>query len=145
MPFIEIIDRALYQSDANPDVTLRLEELGLRRGLVIDLCGVDPPSVTPSPDYVQVRAPIADGPIIDPALLRSLAQLGARSIEGGIPVVSMCEMGRNRSGLMAALIVMRLRTISGAEAIRMVRERNPEAIANQWFEEFLRRDDSLGG
>ena len=46
MPFIEIIDRALYQSDANPDVTLRLEELGLRRGLVIDLCGVDPPDST---------------------------------------------------------------------------------------------------
>jgi hypothetical protein len=29
--------------------------------------------------------------------------------------------------------------VSGAEAMALVRARNPEAIANRWFEEFLRR------
>ena len=138
MAFVEIIDRSLYQSDANPVVALRLEALGLRRGVVIDLCGVGPPSVQPSPAYVQVRAPIADGPIADPEVLRVLAQMGARSVEGGLTVVSMCEMGRNRSGLLSAMIVAQLRGVSGTEAMRIVRARNPEAIANPWFEEFLR-------
>jgi protein-tyrosine phosphatase len=140
MSFIEIIPRVLYQSDANPAVALKLEAIDVRRAVVIDLCGLEQQLEPVSERIVCVRWPIEDGPIVDRAMLQALALFGAEAIEAKAAVVAMCNMGRNRSGLLAAMIAARLRGLTGAEAMALVRSRNPEAIANPWFEEFLRTE-----
>jgi protein-tyrosine phosphatase len=136
---VEIIDGKLFQSDANPAVAVKLEERGVRRAVVFDLCGLEERIEPVSDRIVCVRWPIEDGPIADGEMLRALALFGAQAIAGGSAAVAMCEMGRNRSGLLAAMIASHVCEVSGAEAMALVRARNPEAIANRWFEEFLRR------
>jgi len=138
--FIEIIERSLYQSDANAAVALKLEERGIRRAVVFDLGGVEERMEPVSDRIVSVRWPIEDGPIADRPMLHALAALGEQAIAGGSAVVAMCTMGRNRSGLLAAMIAARVCEVTGDEAMALVRSRNPEAIANVWFEEFLRSE-----
>lgn len=140
MAFIEIIEQKLFQSDANPAVALKLEGRGIRRAVVFDLSGMEEGIEPVSERIVSVRWPIEDGPIADRAMLKALSSFGARAIDGGSAVVAMCSMGRNRSGLLAAMIAARVCGISGADAMALVRSCNPEAIANVWFEEFLRTE-----
>lgn len=61
----------------------------------------------------------------------------ARYIEAGGRVLTMCNAGRNRSGLLSALIVRELTGLPGAAAMAVVREHRPNAIANPHFERFL--------
>lgn len=140
MAFIEIIEHSLYQSDANSAVALKLEERAIRRAAVLDLHGLAERIEPQTDGIVWVRWPIEDGPIVDRSMLHALAAFGAQAIAGGAAVVTMCTMGRNRSGLLAAMIASRVCGITGAEAMALVRKRNPEAIANHWFEEFLRSE-----
>jgi protein tyrosine phosphatase (PTP) superfamily phosphohydrolase (DUF442 family) len=56
--------------------------------------------------------------------------------EGG--VLSYCNAGRNRSGLMNALILWELDPdMSGRDALETIREERPNAIANPFFEQYL--------
>jgi protein-tyrosine phosphatase len=55
---------------------------------------------------------------------------------GGVLVT--CHAGRNRSGLIVALTLMRLYTLSGEEALLMLRSQRPRAVANPAFEEYLK-------
>lgn len=61
----------------------------------------------------------------------------ARHIDGGGTVLTMCNAGRNRSGLLSALIVRELTGLPGAAAMAVVRHHRPNAIANPHFERFL--------
>ena len=49
----------------------------------------------------------------------------------------MCAQGRNRSGLVSALIAARVLGLTGTEAMAHVRERVPEAITNEAFAAWL--------
>lgn len=55
----------------------------------------------------------------------------------GMNVLSYCNAGRNRSGLMNALILRELLGCTGKEAMEIVRRERPRAIDNEHFERFL--------
>jgi protein-tyrosine phosphatase len=73
----------------------------------------------------------------DRAILRAIERFAVTAIEGGATVIAMCSMGRNRSGLIAALTVGRVRSMPGREAIDFVRSKNPDALSNEDFVRFL--------
>ena len=49
----------------------------------------------------------------------------------------MCALRKNRSGLLSALIVCLCRESGGAEAVRFVRSKVPEALTNLEFADWL--------
>lgn len=137
MRFHEIIPGRLYQrglldARAIPDLKAR----GVRT--VVALTG---PSEEPVRSWLQrtggryLHIPIADGKKI-PRLEQLATQLAARLHDE--PTVIHCRAGRNRSGLLSALIVREHLGVSGAEALLYVQERRPNALANEHFCSYLR-------
>lgn len=64
-----------------------------------------------------LKCPLVDGgDLPDPALTLRLAALVAGLVEEGHRALVHCTFGRNRSGLVAALIVRELLGVSGEEA-----------------------------
>ncbi len=64
---------------------------------------------------------------------RVVGMLGA-----GKRVLVTCMAGRNRSGLVSALTIMRRRGMSGAEAVEWIQARRDSALTNDSFAEWLR-------
>jgi protein-tyrosine phosphatase len=62
-----------------------------------------------------------------------------RLVYNGGSVLIYCEAGRNRSSLLSALIVRRLRHISGTAALAHVLGIRPNAFSNIWWREWLER------
>ena len=100
----------------------------------------------PDEDLVQLDAlgrvryihyPISDGPLRSGSYINLMAQKLVTEIDEGGCVLTMCNAGRNRSGLLSALIVHHLFGIPGSEAIEVVRARRPNALANDYFVSFL--------
>ena len=88
-------------------------------------------------DYFHYAIP--DG-ALNPAkaqVLEVLARGAATIIRTGGAVLVQCHAGRNRSGLMATMIVRYLTGKSGPDALAMVREARPTAVANPAFEAYL--------
>lgn len=83
--------------------------------------------------------PIPDGKSAAPYYdqLLDIAAEAADWIEDGYGVLSHCHGGRNRAGLMNALIVRELEDITGKEAMEYVMKVRPNAIATVPFQEFL--------
>jgi protein-tyrosine phosphatase len=88
-------------------------------------------------DVLYVRWPIDDGPVPDRRALSAIEHLVVAAIEGGTAVIALCSMGRNRSELVAALALMRLRSMPGREAVDYIRSKNPEALNNEEFVRYL--------
>lgn len=63
-------------------------------------------------------------------------KLSDHILEGGV-VLTHCNAGRNRSGLLNAMIIMNLIGCAGSEAIEIVRRERPNALANEHFVNFL--------
>lgn len=93
------------------------------------------PDLSEWPDRYTHR-PIPDG-LLKVDLLPVSAELAQHIWDGGT-VLTMCNAGRNRSGLLSALIVRELSGLPGWAAMEAVRHHRPNAIANPHFEEFLR-------
>ena len=88
---------------------------------------------------VYLKAPLVDGSDVpDPTLTVPLASLVAGLIEDGYRVLIHCTFGRNRSGLMASLIVREALGPSGEEAMRYVQERRRGTVNNETFAAWLR-------
>lgn len=84
--------------------------------------------------------PIPDGKLkLDDAdFLIDLAEdIAVDIMTNDVAVLCYCNAGRNRSGLMNALILRSFLDVSGATALRMVREGRPRAVANEHFQAFL--------
>jgi len=64
---------------------------------------------------------------------RSAAQEAAACIQRGDRVLSTCAFGWNRSGLVDAMIQHEVEGISGAEAVRRIRAKQPGALTNASF------------
>lgn len=63
-------------------------------------------------------------------------------LRAGCKVVTTCHQGLNRSGLMSGLLLMNCYGMSVDEAIKLIRrERDPDALCNPMFEQFLRSAD----
>lgn len=82
--------------------------------------------------------PIPDGLLKQDQYLSRFAKELAAQIEEGEVVLTMCNAGRNRSGLLSALIIRELTGIPGSEAIKVVREHRPNSLVNPHFNRFLR-------
>jgi len=82
--------------------------------------------------------PIPDGKSFDPKVVLIIAHEATELIRHGHVVLVHCHAGRNRSGLVSALIAREYLGISGAAAMELVRTRRPRAIDNQYFEDFLK-------
>lgn len=116
---------------------------GLLHYGVTTVVSLAPP--TPDPDLVKwgglffnyTHMPIPDGLLRKSGDLRELAyEMGQEILDGGT-VLTMCNAGRNRSGLLSALIVRELYGWSGTDAMECVRHHRPRALANPVFEKFL--------
>lgn len=83
----------------------------------------------------NVVLPMADGKKV-PELTNHIYHLSMMLPHGGILV--MCNAGRNRSGLVLAMLLMAT-GLSAEEAITQVRAARPNAIANPYFEAYLRQ------
>jgi protein-tyrosine phosphatase len=137
VPITEIIPNALWQSDADPNIFAKLLDRGLTPAMVIDLQEFPAPAVPLDGSVLYVHWPIDDGPVPDERLLAVVEQAACAYIEQGGRVVTMCAQGRNRSGLVSALIAARILGLTGENAIRHVRDRVPEAISNADFAAWL--------
>jgi protein-tyrosine phosphatase len=107
--------------------------------VVIDLDGGLDTCIPAIPDHcVYVYFLINDDDEALPSLvkLRAIARMAAELIAGGHRVLSHCGLGFNRSALMAGLILTEL-GMTGAEALRRLRERRAGALYNETFAAFL--------
>ena len=107
--------------------------------MVINLCGEEPVSRWFPYPFREVRYPIGDGRLRDVNLghLRRIASEAAHHIRAGGRVLSHCQMGWNRSGLVSGLILLELGFEHDVvEHIR--RQRSPSALCNLEFANYLR-------
>jgi hypothetical protein len=73
----------------------------------------------------------------DLAIVTRFANLGAEAVRGGQRVLARCQAGYNRSGLLAAFILLRL-GMGADEAVALIRERrSPFALCNEHFVELI--------
>jgi len=139
MPITEILEGALWQSDTDARIFAKMRARNIVPAIVIDLqefSATEPP-LDAAISYVHW--PIDDGPLPDGETLFALVEAACVFIEHGGRIVTMCAQGRNRSGLVSALIVCGVRRVSGAEAVRHVQGMVPEALSNEEFVEWLTR------
>jgi hypothetical protein len=54
-----------------------------------------------------------------------------------VGVLTMCNAGRNRSGMLSAMILRNLLGVTGAEAVAIVQRERPNALANEHFVHYL--------
>ncbi len=127
-------ERRLFISPAIRDWS-HLDTAGVR--VVIDLEGGIDHGVPVLPNHtLYLYFPIFDENLPDLDRLHGIAQLGARLVRSGQPVLSHCGAGFNRSALVAGLILVELGW-SGAEAVKRLRERRPGALFNETFAGYL--------
>jgi hypothetical protein len=108
--------------------------------IVMGMSGKEDTDLVKIPGLMYVYCPIADGKLHKEPIstMFHLAYKAAEAIYyQKATVLSYCYDGRNRSGLMNALILRDLYGLSGKDAMEMVREHRPRAINNLHFEEFL--------
>lgn len=65
------------------------------------------------------------------------ARQATKEYAQGRRILVSCAQGRNRSGLVMALILHRVFGMSGEKAIRVIRAKVPTALTNQEFVKFL--------
>ena len=107
---------------------------------VVDFADPDAhPPAGATDGLVYLKAPLVDGDDVpDPAVTLRLAALVAGLIGDGYRVFVHCTFGRNRSGLMASLIVREVLGLSGADAMRYVQDRRDGTVNNEAFARWLR-------
>lgn len=82
--------------------------------------------------------PLSDSrEIPDPEDLGPVVEAAVAHINAGGAVCTMCQAGINRSGLLSALIAMRLLDCSGRRAVELVRQGRDGALQNAAFVEHL--------
>ena len=86
-------------------------------------------------DYYR-HYPFPDGKHVPDGVIEVASEATDHVRSGGV-IVSMCWGGRNRSGLVAALIVRSLTGCSGPQSCEIVRAARPGALFNDSFVDFL--------
>lgn len=108
--------------------------------VVVDLADAD--SVAPADDVehlTYLKCPLVDGSELpQPTLTLGLARLVADLVRDGQRVLVHCTFGRNRSGLLATLVVRELLGLSGADALAHVQAHRDGAVNNEDFATWLR-------
>ena len=106
---------------------------------VIDLSDPGPgPSSDDLGELTYVKAPLEDGETLpEPVLLDHLTGLVVDLVRQGRRVLVHCTFGKNRSGLVMALVVREVLGCDGATALARVRAVRERAVNNDAFSEWL--------
>ncbi|HEV2282313.1 MAG TPA: dual specificity protein phosphatase [bacterium] len=140
MEIFEILEGRLYQSGA-PQEAAEWGSIHARGiDVVVDLFGTLDPGVPTAPNSIlYIFWPIEDIDFL-PALgiLHTLVDTVVRLIQLGHKVLVHCHMGKSRSGLLNALVAMKILGITGSDAVELVRGRRPGALGNAVFTAYLR-------
>jgi hypothetical protein len=104
---------------------------------MITLCSKRPLAMMDPRVEWWAHFPLPDGRIWDipKVMLARDTALSMRSFHN--TVVIHCVAGRNRSGLIGALILRELHQLTGPQALEMVRRLRPNSVDNPYFEEYL--------
>jgi hypothetical protein len=120
--------------------------LFLRHGLtaVIDLeSGLDC-GIPVHPDKViYVYFPFADEDVPSLHKLHAVARLGADLVRSRERVLVHCQMGLNRSALVAGLVLVH-NGMAGTDAVARLQQRRPGALYNDTFAQYLSRQPAGG-
>lgn len=73
--------------------------------------------------------------------IKRIAFLAALSIHNGGEVLSTCHQGRNRSGIISALILKYLTKCKGPQVIKHIKSQRRNALTNNFFNELIILDD----
>ncbi len=107
--------------------------------VVLDLA--DPDAYPPASEIeglTYLKCPLVDDDDVpDPGVTLRLASLVAGLVRDGHQALVHCTFGRNRSGLVATLIVRDLLGLSGTDALAYIRERRDRVANNETFERWL--------
>jgi protein-tyrosine phosphatase len=139
MEFFEILKDQLYQSSA----PLGDGDWEIVRGrnvdVVVDLYGALEPGLPMTPNsIIYLYWPILDvAALPDMQVMDILTDAVVRLIRAGHRVLTHCHMGKSRSGLFNAIVVTKLRHVSGHEALGIIRQGRPGAVGNQTFAGYL--------
>jgi protein-tyrosine phosphatase len=135
-------DEQLWLSANCGDWTAVVEEH--RLSVVIDLEQDVDQGIPAHPDRViYVYFPIRDEGLPSLSRLHTVARLGSDLLRQGERVLVHCEMGLNRSALLAGLILVH-GGASGEDALQRLQDRRPGALFNERFCEYLRRQPRGG-
>ncbi len=138
-----IIPGFLYQRGDFPTVdeaTFRNTFGPLRIVAVVGVGGKPNPLAQRAFDWAYLWEPFPDSHNFSSDKVMDLAVRAyniAQARRGAILV--HCHAGRNRSGLISALLVVMMTQLTGREAIEVVRKGRKNALANPHFEQFLNR------
>jgi hypothetical protein len=136
-PPTELVVGKLWQGGCPVDYDW-VREAGITA--VVDFADPDTyPPAGATEGLVYLKSPLVDGEEVpDPAVTLRLATLIAGLVEDGYRVLVHCTFGRNRSGLMASLVVRELLGLPGGDAMRYVQERREGTVNNESFAAWLR-------
>lgn len=135
MEIFEILDGRLYQSGAPPEAAEWNSIHARGIDVAVDLFGTLDPGVPTVPNSIlYIFWPIEDIDVL-PALgiLHTIVDAVVRLILLGHKVLVHCHMGKSRSGLVNALVAMKILGINGREAVELVRRQRPGALGNAVF------------
>ena len=90
---------------------------------------------------LYIHWPIEDGDLPQASLLGLIVEQISAGIRKGHTVLIHCQEGRNRSGLIAGLVLRNLYHISGREALTHIREKQIGAVSNKTFANYLENLD----
>jgi hypothetical protein len=107
--------------------------------VVLDLADAD---AYPPADLIEgliyLKCPLVDQEDLpEPGLTLRLAALVAGLVRDGHQALVHCTFGRNRSGLVATLVVRELLGLSGSDALEYIQARRDRVANNDTFAEWL--------
>lgn len=89
------------------------------------------------PDVAKAYFPMADGKRVDELMLSAAVSYVLQRLAAGETVLVHCRAGKNRTGLVLALVVAKTLRLSGRAAISHVRRCVSHAIHNPVFERYI--------
>jgi hypothetical protein len=136
-PPTELLPGALWQGGCPVDFDWVREE-GI--SVVVDIADADAhPPAGATDGLAYVKAPLVDADDVpDPTFTQHLARMVAGFIRDGRTVLVHCTFGRNRSGLLASLVVREVLGVTGAQAVSHVQARRAGTVNNEAFAAWLR-------
>lgn len=116
-----------------------LDKYGWKNVGMITLCAKAPSNELIIDGRIQwwMHMPIADGRVKDVDKIWEARNTAITMLSMGCTTIIHCMAGRNRSGLIGALVLQHFENLSGPEALERVRELRPRSVDNIHFEEFL--------
>lgn len=129
-------EQLLFLSPACDDWAPIVERHGL--SAVIDLEGGLDSGIPVNPNQViYVYFPFKDEDVPTLHKLHAVARLGAALVQTRERVLVHCQMGLNRSALVAGLVLV-YSGLSGEDAVARLQARRPGALYNEVFAAYLR-------